>query len=75
MTQRRTQGTKMLEGEPKPSGLASPGYSYPGELARFVRNRWDDAPGPTDGAGPTPDAAALKGFFAACYQARSDSFC
>jgi hypothetical protein len=42
-------------------GRAVPGYSYPGDLARFVWERWADA--------PVPDAAALEGFFAACYQA------
>ena len=45
------------------------GYSYPGDLARFVRDRWRDAPEPPGGADPLPDAAALEGFFAACYQA------
>ena len=61
----------MLEGKPTPagSGNAAPGYSYPGDLARFVRDRWGDAPGPPGGTDPLPDAAALEGFFAACYQA------
>ena len=44
------------------------GYSYPGDLARFVRDRWGDPPGPP-GGGPLPDTAALEGFFAVCYQA------
>jgi hypothetical protein len=48
---------------------AAAGYSYPSDLARFVRDRWTDAPGPPGGADPLPDAAALEGFFAACYQA------
>jgi hypothetical protein len=61
----------MVEGKPTPAG---PGgrtaeYSYPGDLARFVRDRWRDAPGPRGGVDPLPDAAALEGFFAACYQA------
>jgi hypothetical protein len=61
----------MLEGKPTPagSGHAAAGYSYPGDLARFVRDRWRDAAGPPDGVDPLPDAAALEGFFAACYQA------
>src|ERR687893_405466 len=44
-------------------------YSYPGDLARFVRDRWRDVPEPSGGVDPLPDAAALEGFFAACYQA------
>jgi hypothetical protein len=62
----------MLEGKPTPaeSGHASPGYEYPGDLARFVRGRWREVPEPTTGGvDPLPDAAALEGFFAACYQA------
>src|SRR3712207_9037894 len=61
----------MLEGKPTPagSGHAAAGYSYPGDLARFVRDRWRDVPGPPSGVDPLPDAAALEGFFAACYQA------
>jgi hypothetical protein len=51
------------------SARAAPGYSYPGDLARFVRNRWGDLPGPTGGVAPPPDVAALEGFFDACYQA------
>lgn len=60
----------MLEGKPTPagSGHAAPGYSYPGDLARFVRERWTDVP-ETPGVDPLPDAAALEGFCAACYQA------
>jgi hypothetical protein len=62
---------KMLEEKPTPagSGRAAAGYSYPGDLARFVRDRWRDVPEPPGGADPLPDAAALEGFFAACYQA------
>jgi hypothetical protein len=61
----------MPEGKPTlaGSGHAAAGYSYPGDLARFVRDRWRDVqelPGSVD---PLPDAAALEGFFAACYQA------
>ena len=62
----------MLEGKPTPagSGYAAAGYSYPEDLARFVRDRWRDLPEPTTGGvAPLPDAAALEGFFTACYQA------
>jgi hypothetical protein len=54
---------------PAVSGHAAAGYSYPGDLARFVQDRWRDATGPTGSVDPLPDAAALEGFFAACYQA------
>ena len=61
----------MLEGKPTPAGSdhAAAGYSYPRDLARFVRDRWRDVPEPLGGIDPLPDAAALEGFFAACYQA------
>jgi hypothetical protein len=61
----------MLEGKSSPAGSehAAPGYEYPGDLARFVRDRWRDVPEPLGGVDPLPDAAALEGFFAACYQA------
>jgi hypothetical protein len=61
----------MLEGKPTPagSGHAAPGYSYPGDLARFVRDRWRDVPEPPGDVDPLPVAEALEGFFAACYQA------
>ena len=61
----------MLEGKPTPagSGHAAPGYSYPGDLARFLRDRWRDVSGSPGGVDPLPDATALEGFFAACYQA------
>ena len=61
----------MPEGNPTPEGpgRAIPGYSYPGDLARFVRDRWADAPGPPGVVDPLPDAAALEALFAACYQA------
>ncbi len=51
------------------SGHTSAAYSYPGDLARFVLDRWGDAPESPGSAGTLPDAAALEGFFAACYQA------
>jgi hypothetical protein len=61
----------MFEGKPTPagSGHAAPGYEYPADLARFVRDRWRDVPEPPGGADTLPDAAALEGFFAACFQA------
>src|ERR687894_87702 len=61
----------MPEVKPTPaeSGHAAAGYSYPGDLARFLRDRWRDVPEPPGGVDPLPDAAALEGFFAACYQA------
>src|SRR5829696_7389957 len=68
---RRPEGVKMLEGKPTPAGSdhVATGYSYPGDLARFVRDRWRDVPEPPSGVDPLPDAAALEGFYAACYQA------
>ena len=61
----------MFEQKPTPagSGHAGAGYSYPGDLAQFVRDRWRNVPELPGGADPLPDAAALEGFFAACYQA------
>src|SRR5919112_3986283 len=61
----------MLEGKPTPagSGHAAFGYSYPGDLARFVHDRWSDVPEPTGSLGQQVDAAALEAFFATCYQA------
>ena len=61
----------MLEENPTPAepGRVTPEYSYPGDLARFVRDRWRAVPEPLGGADPLPDAAALEGFFDACYQA------
>ena len=61
----------MLEGKPTPAGpgRAAAGYSYPRDLARFVRDRWSDVPGPPGGVDPLPDAAELDSFFPACYQA------
>ena len=62
----------MFEGKlaPAGSGHTAAGYSsYPGDPARFVRDRWRDVPKPPGGVNPLPDAAAPEGFFAACYQA------
>ena len=61
----------MLKGEPTPvgSGHAAAGYEYPADLARFVRDRWTDAPESPGATEPSPGAGALEGFFAACYQA------
>jgi hypothetical protein len=61
----------MLEGTPNPapSGQTAAGYEYPGDLARFVRDRWGDEPETPRGVDPLPDVAALEGLFAACYQA------
>ena len=62
---------KMPEGKPTPTGSdrAAAWYSYPGDLARFVRDRWREVPGSSGGVVPLPDAASLEGFFAPCYQA------
>lgn len=51
------------------SGPADTGYSYPTDLARFVRDRWRAASEYSGGGDPLPDAAILNDFFAACYQA------
>src|ERR687894_2984550 len=61
----------MPEVKPTPaeSGHAAAGYSYPGDLARFLRDRWRDVPESPGDVDPLPDAAALEGFLAACYQA------
>jgi hypothetical protein len=62
----------MFEEKPTPagSGHAGAGYSYPGDLAQFVRDRWRNVPEPTTGGvDRLPGAAELEGFFAACYQA------
>ena len=62
----------MFEQKPTPagSGHAGAGYSYPGDLAQFVRDRWRNVPEPTTGGvDRLPGAAELEGFFAACYQA------
>jgi hypothetical protein len=67
----KPERVKMPEGKTSPagSGHAAPGYSYPGDLARFVRDRWKDAPEPSGGVDPLPEAAALERFFEVCYQA------
>ena len=59
----------MPEEEPTPagSGRAAAGYSYPVDLARFVEDRWGHDV--SEGVDPLLDAAALAGFFEACYQA------
>lgn len=61
----------MPEEEPTPVTYshAAAGYEYPGDLARFVRDRWGDVPETPGVVEPLPDAAVLKGLFAACYQA------
>src|SRR5918998_1556065 len=68
---RRPEEATMFEQKPTPagSGHAGAGYSYPGDLAQFVRDRWRNVPELPGGADPLPNAAALEGFFAACYQA------
>ena len=52
----------MFEQKPTPagSGHAGAGYSYPGDLAQFVRDRWRNVPELPGGADPLPDAAALE---------------
>jgi hypothetical protein len=61
----------MLEGKPNSAetGHAADGYSYPGDLAHFVRERWSAVPEPPGVDYPSPDSEALEGFFDACYQA------
>ena len=68
---RRPERTKVVGEVPTRAGRvrAAPGYSYPGDLAQLVRDRWSDVPGPIGGVDPAPDPAALEGFFDACYQA------
>jgi hypothetical protein len=48
---------------------AAADYSYPGDLARFVRDRWRDVPEPLGGIDLLPDVATLEDFFSACYHA------
>ena len=48
---------------------AAADYSYPRNLARFVRDRWRDVPEPPDGIDLLPDAETLEDFFSACYHA------
>ena len=42
------EGSNMIEAKPTLAGSsqAAAGYSYPGDLARFVRDRWRDVPAP-----------------------------
>jgi hypothetical protein len=51
------------------SSHAAADYSYPGDLARFVRDRWRDVPESPGGIELLPDAATLEDFFSACYHA------
>ncbi|HET6658488.1 MAG TPA: hypothetical protein VFH16_01080, partial [Rubrobacter sp.] len=44
--------------------LRSTQDSYPADLARFVRERWDE-----DSAGTLPDQGTLETLISACYQA------
>lgn len=79
MTQNGPNNTQGFSGQPRgstPEGQTSPagnvdgaGYSYPRDLARFVRDRWSEVA--EDGAVevPLPDDAILEHFFSACYQA------
>ena len=61
----------MPEGKPTSAGSvgANAGYSYPTDLSWFVRERWRDVPEPPGCVDLLPDAAALEGFFDACFQA------
>jgi len=54
---------------PAGSSHAVAGYSYPGDLSRFVRDRWRDVPEPPGGIDLLPDVAMLEDFFSACYHA------
>lgn len=51
------------------TGHVVAGYSYPEDLAGLVRCQWTDTPQPSGSRSTLPEAAALKNFFAACYQA------
>ncbi len=44
-------------------------YSYPRDLARFVRDRWNDVRQTAEGGAPLPDTTTLEDFCSACYQA------
>jgi hypothetical protein len=46
-----------------------PPGTHPGDLARFVRDRWMDVPEPPGGIDLLPDAGTLEDFFSACYHA------
>jgi hypothetical protein len=51
----------MLEGKPTPagSGRASTGFRYPGDLARFVWDRWRNVHESPGGVDPLPDGAVV----------------
>jgi hypothetical protein len=51
------------------STQAAADNSYPGDLARFVRDRWRDVAEPPSGIDLLPDAAKLEDFFSVCYHA------
>lgn len=51
------------------STQAAADNSYPGALARFVRDRWRDVPEPLGGIDLLPEAAVLEDFFSTCYHA------
>ena len=59
------------EDNPNPdgSGYAAAEYSYPRDLARFVRERWRDVPVASSDLEQVHKAATIEEFFAACYQA------
>ena len=44
-------------------------WAYPGDLARFVMERWEDTPTAQDAPAAPPDVAALEEMLAVCYQA------
>src|SRR3954466_11145075 len=53
-----------------PHGSDRAGYSYPKDLARFVRDRWSNVPEHSaEGDEHLIDATTLEQFFSACYQA------
>jgi hypothetical protein len=54
---------------PEGSGYAAAEYSYPCDLARFVRERWRDELRTSSGVEQVHKASTLEEFFAACYQA------
>jgi hypothetical protein len=60
----------MRDGDAIPAGAGDgAAYSYPGDLARFVRDRWSRVPDHSGVNLPSPDAAILEHFFSACFQA------
>lgn len=61
----------MPEEETTPAG-SSPSVaasSYPGDLVRFVRERWEDASDVRSDVDLLPDAKTLEDFFSGCYHA------